>query len=172
MLPLPPIPEGSRDGLVAACMDDLIYKDLTPQQRVVAESAALGLPRKQIAARASVTPTTVSKWLKLPSVEHYLQQLQKDTNDMISVTKPAIVNMLMEAISDAKLMSDPGTQIKGLREIGLMLGFYAPEEKRVTYTGDEAVVRARISEMSEKQLLEMAGSASNVIEGDFTNVSR
>jgi len=148
----------------------IIFKEPSPAQRAAMEALALGMNQKQAAARADVTPTTLGKWLKNQSFQHHLNTLRQDTSDMISVTKPKIVQMFMEAIEDAKLMSDPSTQIKGLREVGLMLGFYAPEERKITYSNDEKAVRQKLSEMSEKELLELAGRESNVIEGDFRRV--
>lgn len=153
-------------------MTDLepIYRELTPQQRAAVEALAMGLNHTQAAAKANVAPNTISNWLKNVSFQHHLEELRRETSELITVTKPKIVEMFMEAIQEAKLMSDPSTQIKGLREVGLMLGFYAPEERKITYSSDEKAVRQKLSEMSEKELLELAGKSANVIEGDFRRV--
>lgn len=151
-------------------MEQLIYQELSPQQRTAVEALTMGMNKRQAAEKANVHVATVAKWLKQSHIQRYMSQLQTDTSDMISVTKPKVVQMLMEAIEDAKLQADPGVQIKGLRELGLMLGFYAPEEKRISYTNTEAQIQRSLTEMSEKDLLAMAGNATNVIEGDFKRV--
>ena len=147
-----------------------IYQEPTPAQRQAMEALAMGMNQTQAAARAGVSPGTVGKWLKNVSFKHHLNEMYRETSQRIAVTKPVIVQMFMDAIEEAKLMSDPSTQIKGLREVGLMLGFYAPEERKITYSNDEKAVRQKLSEMSEKELLELAGKSSNVIEGDFRRV--
>lgn len=149
---------------------NMIYQELSPQQRTAVEGLAMGLNKTQAAAKANIGVNTLSKWLTQSHVQRYMAQLQQDTSDMISVTKPKVVQMLMEAIEDAKLQSDPGVQIKGLRELGLMLGFYAPEERHISYTNTEAQIQRHLTEMSEKDLLALAGKDSNVIEGDFRRV--
>jgi len=149
---------------------EALFKELTPKQRIAVEATAVGLPCRVVAEKAGVSPATVKNWLKLDHVNRYLKQLQQDSLDMIMVTKPQVVQMLLDAVSEAKLMSDPAVQIKGLREVGLMLGYYAPEEKRITYTNNEKQVREKISEMSEKELLQLASQSANVIEGDFRHV--
>ena len=147
-------------------MNDLIFPELSENEKLVAEAAVMGLTNKAIAARVSLTPATVSKYLKKPAVQNYMQQMHNAHNDLIAVTKPRVVEMLLDAVEEAKLLADPGVQIKGLREIGLMMGFYAPEERKLTITKEAEITKQRLSGMSDADLMELAGS--NVIEGDFT----
>jgi hypothetical protein len=65
------------------------------------------------------------------------------------------------------MTSDPQAQIAGWREIAKVLGFYAPKITKIEVSKTEARARKELSAMTEKELIEMAGS-DDVIEGEFS----
>ncbi len=62
----------------------------------------------------------------------------------------------LDAIDAAKVQANPTAQIAGWREIGKMLGFYAPERQRVELSTDGAAEWRRLEAMSDAQLLALA----------------
>lgn len=62
---------------------------------------------------------------------------------------------LLEAVEQARAQSNPMGMIAGLREIGKMLGFYAPEVKKVDLNVAGQVELKRMNQMSDAELLAM-----------------
>ena len=71
---------------------------------------------------------------------------------------------LLEAVEQARVQSNPAAMVSGLREIGKMLGFYAPEVKKVDLNVAGQVELKRMNQMSDVELLKIiaAGQAAAV----------
>ena len=79
------------------------------------------------------------------------------------------MNLFIEAIDMARTLADPAQMINGADKIAKMMGYYAPETKRIELTGDTAVLGNRLRNMSDQDLLEMVSrkraNEAKVIEG-------
>jgi len=104
--------------------------------------------------------------LRRPPVKARLLTLRQEAARRAKVTQDDIIEGFKEAITDAKLTSDPTAQIAGWREIAKLLGFYAPEVKKLELSTVEMRARKELSELPEEKLIEMAGN-EGVIEGEF-----
>jgi phage terminase small subunit len=62
---------------------------------------------------------------------------------------------LLEAVEQARVQSNPMAMVSGLREIGKMLGFYAPEVKKVDLNVAGQVELKRMNQMSDAELLQI-----------------
>lgn len=70
---------------------------------------------------------------------------------------------LLEAVVEAKAKRDPSAMVSAWREIGRMLGFYAPDVKRVQGSTDRKAddELRRYDSMSDSELMAvMSGGAS------------
>ena len=81
------------------------------------------------------------------------------------IAMPAIKNLIakeqahygfLESIEMAKLMAEPSTMVSGWREIAKMCGYYAPVEKKITFTADGG--RARMEKMTDEELEKLVGT--------------
>ena len=128
------------------------------------------MSKRQAAKLAKYRQPTqaAGRLLKRPRVRKYLQNLYSEAKAQTGLTRDHVVTGLQEAISDAKLQGDCTAQIAGWREIGKILGIYAPVEKKVTFGGHLSDTNLQIAAMDEKKLLEMVGDEA--IEGEFTIV--
>lgn len=63
---------------------------------------------------------------------------------------------MQDAVRIARTANDPQSMIKGLSEIAKMLGFYAPEEKRVNLTMSQERMKRGLENLTDEALLRMA----------------
>ena len=104
--------------------------------------------------------------LKRAPVKARLAQMRAEAAQRARISQDDVIEGFKSAIGDAQMLSDPQAQIAGWREIAKMLGFYAPEVKRIEISSVELKARQELAELSEKDLLEMAGD-DGAIEGEF-----
>lgn len=72
---------------------------------------------------------------------------------------------LLDAIDRARLAGEPNTEINGWKEVSKMMGFYAPEIKKIDLTVTQGNLKSKFEQMSDQELLELA--SRTVIEGDY-----
>lgn len=92
------------------------------------------------------------------------RELQRATN----IRKKDVINGILEAIERARMLGEPNTEIQGWKELAKIMGYYAPEVKKITLTTEEGRMRAKFEQLSDKDLLELA--SGNVIDADFSVV--
>lgn len=109
-----------------------------------------------------------SKFMQDPDVQQQVMAIQRQVAARYDVTRDDVVQGFMEAIQDAKILADPQAQISGWKEIGKMLGYYAPKEVRntteVTHKGE---IVGRLQSLSTEELVRLA-NAGNIVDAEFT----
>lgn len=93
----------------------------------------------------------------------------------VGITRQDVVNGIMEAINRAKLQAEPATEIAGWKEIGKILGHYAPEVKKVVLTDDQDKVIRKLESLTTAELLALAEQKKQLgigitINGEATRV--
>lgn len=143
----------------------------TEKQRKYAEARGKGLSREQSALMAGYTavedPNT-SRIEKAPAVQQELARIRKETAENTGITKEEVVGMLVEAATMAKLQGDPVGLVSAARELGKMLGFYAPEVKKTLHGVDQDSLKAALASMPDEELLKLANA--KVIDGQAERV--
>lgn len=143
--------------------------DLNEKQILLAETMQLGMSMTQAAKHVGIGMTTAKRWVKLPEFIQYAEQLSEEARAQYRVSRDDVIAGFKRAIDDAILVSDPGNQINGWREIGRMLGYYAPEEKKLVLTADQTATRKMLEQKTDEELLQMATNAT-LIEGEWEEV--
>jgi phage terminase small subunit len=105
------------------------------------------------------------KILERPPVVARLAQLRAEAREKAKFTQDQVLDGLEEAINDAKLAGDPGNQIAGWREIAKILGYYAPETKKVEISHTQMKAQQQLASLPEDELMKLAGGS--VIDGEF-----
>ena len=144
---------------------ELETKECSPTELKFVEGLALGMKHNQACQFAGIERSTGSRMKKRPHVEAMLEELKAEAREQYNITRDDVIKGLSDAINDAKLLADPTAQISGWREIGKMLGYYAPEEKKITLTADQQHMRNQLEAMSEEDLLALADASA--IDGEF-----
>lgn len=109
--------------------------------------------------------TTTRNTSVIPEIAAARERLQAELSRRLNVSKADVILGFQEAILDAKLLADPGSQIKGWREIGLLLGYYEPQVVTIRTEGPIEKVREAMRQMSPEQLQDIAGEA--ILDADF-----
>lgn len=105
-----------------------------------------------------------------PRIVKAVEFMRKKSEASILTSRKKVLEGFLEAIEQAKMMSEPMTQIAGWREIGKLCGYYAPEVKQVNVTVGAKRVVSQLEVMSDQALLEMIERDSDAIEGEATEV--
>lgn len=99
-------------------------------------------------------------------VQTYLAEARAEIKDLTTIKRLDVLNGFMEAIDMARTLADPANMINGYDKIAKVMGFYAPETKRIEITGDAAVLHSKFKQLTDAELLEIAAGRSRVIEGE------
>jgi len=91
-------------------------------------------------------------------VQAALQAQQSTDAARLCLRREDVLAALLEAVDQARAQSNPMAMIAGLREIGKMLGFYAPETKRVEVSAAGQSDLSRMNQMSDAELLAIIGA--------------
>jgi phage terminase small subunit len=100
-----------------------------------------------------------------PQIIKAVHHLHKRYENAIVASRKTVLEGFLDAIEQAKLMSDPAVQIAGWREIGKMCGYYAPEVKEVNINVGAKRVIGQLEVMSDQELLDMIEKDREAIEG-------
>lgn len=138
----------------------------TRQARFVQEYMVDGCGA-QAAIRAGIAPTGAHVWasrtLRIAKVSEVLQARQSADATRLSIKREDLVAGLLEAVNQARVQSNPMAMVAGLRELGKMMGFYAPEVKKVDLNVKGKVDMDRLNTMSDAELIQIieAGQAAH-----------
>ena len=138
-------------------------RKLTKQQEVYIEGQAKGQTKRQSAILAGYAVTGESgggdtAQIESPNVMERLAEIRAEVAKNTGVTKEQVVSMFIQAADMAKLMADPQGLVAAARELGKMLGFYAPEVKKVTHGLDKGSLRQVLEEMTDDDLQRLANA--------------
>ena len=126
-----------------------------------ATNIAMGMTQTAAARAAGYNAQLGGPLMKRPEIQDEIViQAQSISRDLI-LSRNDVLQGLLDAVGDAKLQGDATPQIAGWREIGRIIGCYAPEERKVTYEGDVSVIQKRVMELSDAKLHEYT-----LIEGE------
>ena len=149
-------------------MNDLAPTALTSEQaNFVYNIEVLGMPARVAAASAGMSIAQIAS----PTIISARLALRKELQGRMVLTKEDSLHGIQEAIRDAKLLSDPGVQIKGWQAINDMLGFNAPQVMQVDINVPLDIVKKNIRTLPDAELIKLLG-ADSVIDGDFCEIEK
>lgn len=134
---------------------------LTEKQAAYVEGVLDGKPKPQAIAEAGYYPTTSSTLVeRSDAVRAEIAAARAELSSAAQVKRADMVEVLIDAINMARVMADPMGMIAGAREVGKMLGLYAPEEKKIDLTVGQARLRTQFEGMSDQELLDVIEGTS------------
>lgn len=131
-----------------------VIQDLNPKAEEYVEARLDGKSAAESAAYAGYAPRTAVE--TLPVVREGLSKGRAELAANHGVTRGGIIAEMQDAVLIARKSNDPQSMIKGLSEIAKMLGFYAPEEKRVNLTMSQERMKRGLENLTDEALLRMA----------------
>jgi len=141
-------------------------KSLTPtaKQDALADGILSGLTIAQ-ATRNAGYPSTNGTAARSAVVQNILDEARANLRRASNVKKADVVLGVLDAIDREKLAGEPNTEINGWKEVAKLLGYYAPEVKKIDLTLTQGRIKSKFEQMSDDELLELA--SRNVIEGEY-----
>lgn len=91
-----------------------------------------------------------------PSVQEELAKIRSQMADAAGITKEDIVQMLLDAVSLAKLQADPKGIVAAAAELNRMLGFNAPVVKKTLKEVDKGDLKQALRDLGEDELYRLA----------------
>jgi len=137
---------------------------LSLAEQQFAKNLALGMPQTAAARAASVPASNVKDLMANPEIHQAVAQHRQEIENRVLVSRNDVLQGLLSAVEDAKLQGEVMPQVAAWREIGKIIGAYAPEEKKITYSGDVTVIQRKIRELADEKLQEYA-----LIEGEVVS---
>lgn len=100
--------------------------------------------------------------LTKPDIQAVLQARQAALAQELQITRKGVIKGLLEAVDMGRVQQNPSAMVSALSTIGKMLGFYAPEVKRVELTAHQHGANQNLAFWSDAQLLEVIAAGSAV----------
>lgn len=130
---------------------------LTEKQIAFAKERAKGESIQTSAIRAGfANPSEGHRLIAMPAIKNLIAKEQAHYESAAQMTRKKVMDGFLESIEMAKLMAEPSTMVSGWREIAKMCGYYAPVEKKITFTADGG--RARMEKMTDEELEKLVGT--------------
>ncbi len=120
----------------------------------------------QAAIRAGYKPigakVTGCRLLTNPNLRARLEALQAADATRLCLEREVVLNGLTQSIEMARLQGNPAAMIRGWSEIGRLMGYYAPEVKKVDLDVGCQVEIDRVNQLSDAELVRIieTGTAS------------
>ena len=110
---------------------------------------------------ASGAYTEASRLLRNAEVASAIKTRQEADSARLRLSRERVVTMLLEAFEKAKEQAEPAAMVSAARELGRLMGFYAPARVEATLEVGPAAERQRLEAMSDAELVLLIEQAAN-----------
>ena len=100
---------------------------------------------------------TAHRLLTNAAISSAIAARQQVDATVLRVQRQDVIKGLLEAVYMAREQRNPAGMVAGLREIGKLMGFYAPERVKVAVDTDQAAELRRLEGMTDGELLALMG---------------
>lgn len=138
----------------------------TRRHKLVADALMEGHTETDALRAAGYHPTSAASVVRHEEVQQFLAKARREVEDKTTIRKFDVLNIFMEAIDMARTLADPANMINGADKVAKMLGYYAPETKRIELTTDQATLSSKLKQLSDAELLEMAAGRMKTIDAE------
>lgn len=131
---------------------------LTPRQEAYVEARAKGMNCVQ-AAQAAGCPFPNVQGYQLEKNKNVISALQKAwarAEKAADISKKQVMEGMLDAIQQAKLLADPTAQIAGWREVAKMCGYYEPKKVQLEVSVSAKRMFSQFEALSDEELLRIA----------------
>lgn len=98
--------------------------------------------------------------LTRPDVAEAVRQGEAELATKAQLARGEVLRGLLAANNMTRSQGDPAAMIAGWREIAKMCGYYAPERKQITLSGESRRLRTQLEAMSDSELVRVAAGIS------------
>lgn len=142
-------------------------RKLTPQQDNYVDGILSGMSKSAAGRAAGYSNQSASCLAPAQSqaVQRTLDEARQALARATNIRKKDVIMGVLDAIDRARLAGEPNTEINGWKEVAKLMGYYAPEVKKIDLTVTQGNLKSKFEQMTDQELLEMA--SRSVIEGDY-----
>ena len=151
-----PIVEGADGKLV----------ELTPMQDKYVKARIAGvdsIPAARIAGYSNAK-MNAREVAASPSVQSAIEAGFRKNEKRAEMSKQKVIDGMLDAVEQAKMLADPNAQVNGWREIAKMCGYYEPQRLQVEVSVSAKRMLSVYESLSDDELLKLADQ--NVIDSD------
>lgn len=136
------------------------------RRKIVADALLEGYSQADALRAAGYHPANAENVMRQEDVQRYLEEARRELQDITTLKRIDVINILIEAIDMARTMADPAQMINGAKEVGKMLGFYEPERISIEHSGTVTAMAAKFKQLTDEELYEIASKRAKIIEGE------
>lgn len=137
---------------------------MTPRQARFVDEYLVDANGTQAAIRAGYGPAgarvAAHRLLTNVAVSNAITARQRADGERLGVQRQDVLAGLLEAVHTARAQMNPAAMVAGLREIGKLLGLYAPQRVGAATDAGVAAEQAQLERMSDVELVAVIGGRS------------
>ncbi|MBK8467655.1 MAG: hypothetical protein IPL32_17715 [Chloracidobacterium sp.] len=144
----------------------------TKQEEIKAKHAAVVQAKMEGASdtdamrAAGYHPSNALNVMRDEDVQTALAEARSQMSDISTIKRIDVMNIFMEAIEMARTLADPANMINGADKIAKVMGYYAPETKRIELTTDQNVFASKLRQLTDQELMDLAEGRLKTIDGE------
>ena len=133
-------------------------KLLSPMQIAFVKNRASGMNCVQAAQAAGYSTPNVQGYQveNNPAVRAALQKEWAKAEKASDMTKAKVMEGMLYAIEQAKILADPTAQISGWREVAKICGYYEPQKMKIEVSVSAKRMFSQFETLSDDELLRIA----------------
>lgn len=139
---------------------------INPKLQAFADAVLEGATPTNAARVAGLHPASAHNVMKEEAVKDIIAKARAEIEDITTIRRVDVLNWFIEAIDMARTMADPANMVNGADKVAKMLGYYAPETKRLELTLNQEALSTKLRALSDAELMDLAASSAKVIPGE------
>lgn len=137
---------------------------LTEQQTKYVDEVLKGKSKNAAAKAAGYPNATAPEKSGLVQLE--IAQARTKLIDLTQMTRLAVVDGILDGIAMARMQADATNVIKGWVEIGKIMGYQAPEVKKIELSANDKRKMSKLEALSDAELIKLAFGNDEVEDVD------
>lgn len=139
---------------------------LKERHKMVVDAVMQGYSESDAMRAAGYHPSSGANVMRGEEIQSMLAEARAEMSDASSMKRVDVMNLFIEAIDMARTLADPAQMINGADKIAKMMGYYAPEVKKIELTTDQNALQSKYRQMTDEQLFELAANGARVVNGE------
>lgn len=135
--------------------------------------AVMGMTHAEAASYSGMTVNSVRTLMQKDEVRSYIADIQQAQSKRLSVSREQVMQGMLDAISHAKMLGEPATELRGWEAVAKMQGYNAPERHIHELPKDTQRYLDAVKELRDEELYEITGKKSliHLSEDDYARVN-
>lgn len=138
-----------------------MHTELTPRQARFVDEYLVDANGTQAAIRAGYSASgarvAAHRLLTNVAISSRLEARQQADATRLGVTRDSVIQRLVEAFELAREQAEPAAMVSAAKELGKLMGFYAPVRVEASVDVKELAARGQFERMTDEELMALMG---------------